>query len=323
MSLILGVHVAKSSKVLDDKKDRTMHDAIKQDIDTLELNAAQIFTHGPRFMNENAMDHKQVVDATADLDLTVHSAYMSVGIWKVNEDNWKTKQSQGHIERIVAHLRVCKKIGAWGLVVHITKQHPDDVAFAMKKLRPYAKKYGVKILLEMVANKADAIKTYETPEKIDNLTELIGAKETWWGWCVDTAHLWGAGVDIKYYKSMKDWLQRITHKKKICMFHLNGSSAARGSGKDKHEIPFCSQDVMWHSVDPSNSGLRAVIEFAVPRNCTVICEINRGTRNQVIRGLEIIKRIGLKIENDLMRNVSGDGNNDNDTNMSESTTETS
>lgn len=296
MSLILGVHVAKSSKVLNDKKDRNMHDAIKQDIDTLQLNAVQIFTHGPRFMNENTMDHKQVASITSDLDLTVHSAYMAVGVWKVNEDNWKSKQSQKHLNRIVAHLQVCKKIEAWGLVIHVTKQHPEDVAYVMKKLRPYAKKYGVKILLEMVSSKSDPVKTYETPAKIDNLTELIGANETWWGWCVDTAHLWGAGVDIRQYKSMKEWLERITHKKKICMFHLNGSSASLGSGKDKHEIPFCSDDIMWGDVDPSNSGLRAVVEFAVPNNCTIICEINRGTQNQVIRGLEIIKRFGLECE---------------------------
>ena len=190
-----------------------------------------------------------------------------------------------------AQLLSCKKANAWGMVVHVIKQYPDILANSMSLLKPLAKKAGVKIILEMVALKADADRTYETPEKIDNLTTLIGPNEQWWGWCVDTAHLWGAGVDIKSYESMKTWLDAITYKKKIVQFHLNGSSARCGSGKDKHEIAFGPDDLIWKGVKPENSGVRALVEYALEHNVTIICEINRGAEAETKKSLKRIIKL--------------------------------
>lgn len=289
--MILGVHVAKVSKVIDNKSVADdLSTAINRDLNKLGLNAAQIFTYGPRFMVKNKVNYTKVNNVCRDVDLTVHSAYSTVSIWKVNEDNKKTVASKKAITSIYEQLKSCKHTGAWGLVLHITKQYADNVAETMHIIKPYAKKTGVKIILEMVSSKADN-KTYETPEKIDNLTTLIGSTEQWWGWCVDTAHLWGAGINISSYADMSVWLKRLTYKKKILMIHLNGSSAVRGSGKDKHEIAFSSYDNIWHGIKPINSGLKAITEFAVKYCCTIICEINRGTEAEVVKCLNIIKNI--------------------------------
>jgi deoxyribonuclease-4 len=291
--MLLGVHVTKSSKVLDDKKDaKDISFAINRDLNKLCLNSAQIFTYGPRFMVKNKIDYNKVKETCSDIDLTVHSAYSTVSIWKVNKKNKTNQSSKKYLDSIYNQIKSCDEIDAWGLVLHVTKQYADVVAESMKIIKPKIKKTGVKIILEMVSSKADDNKTYETPEKIDNLTTLIGPTEQWWGWCVDTAHLWGAGVDIKSYSSMSNWLNRITYKKKILMFHLNGSSAKCGSGKDKHEIAFSPNDLIWYGISPSKSGLRAVVEFAVKYNCTIICEINRGSEEDVISSLDIIKKIG-------------------------------
>lgn len=286
--MLLGIHVATSSKVLDAKKPMLLHLAIKRDIEAHGLNCAQIFTHGPRVMRPNKINATAIKKATTDIDLSVHSRYGSVGIWKVHKDNLSSDWSKNVIGHVADQLRACKAIGAWGLVLHISKHYADEVAYGMSLLKIHAKKTGVKILLEMVASKADDNLTYETPEKIDNLTTLIGPKEDWWGWCVDTAHLWGAGVDIKSYASMQQWLKRIVYKKKILMFHLNGSSATRGSGHDKHEIPFTPDDTMWYGVEPKNRGLRAVVEFAYKHCITVICEINRGSQKNVKASINTI-----------------------------------
>jgi endonuclease IV len=185
----------------------------------------------------------------------------------------------------------CAKINSHSLVLHITKIYPDEAAAVMHLIKPFVKKSKVNLILEMVASKSDANKTYETPEKIDNLTTLIGADEPWWGWCVDTAHLWGAGVNVQSYASMKDWLDRLIYKKKIRMFHLNGSSAALGSGKDKHEIAFGPDDRIWHGINPEDSGVKAIVEFAETRNIPIICEINRGTEKNVKKSIKIIKSL--------------------------------
>jgi endonuclease IV len=290
----LGVHVTKSSKVLDDKTQaNNLSSALVRDQEALNINAAQIFTYGPRFMNKNNIDYKAVKKITKrhNIDLSVHSAYMTVGIWKITDQNKNTDSSKKALNNLEKQVKSCREINAWGLVVHITKQRPEQVSSVVKLIKPIFKKYKVKLLLEMVSSKADD-KTYETPEKINYLTELIGHKPVWWGWCIDTAHLWGAGESaVQKYDSMKKWLKKLKHKNKVKMIHLNGSSSAKGSGKDKHEIAFSTDDIIWNKVSPEKSGLRAVIEFAKKRNITVICEINRGKEKDVRNSLKKINNL--------------------------------
>ena len=287
---MLGVHVTKESHVLDDKSTAVdLSDAILRDLGELELNCAQVFTHGPRFVVPNKLDYQAIKDAAKDIDLSVHSAYPTTSIWKLAGTT--SEQDKKRLDTLKIQLVSCVKIGAWGLVLHINKIYPDEAANVMHMIKPFVKKSKVKLILEMVSSKADANKTYETPEKIDNLTTLIGAEETWWGWCIDTAHLWGAGIDIKSYESMKSWLNRLIYKKKISMFHLNGSSAVRGSGQDKHEIAFGPDDLIWRGIKPENSGVRAIVEFAEARSIPIICEINRGTEKNVKKSIEVIKKL--------------------------------
>lgn len=294
MSFILGIHGKKVSDVLDNKKAApTMEAAIERDISYHGLNAVQIFTHGPRIYTRNKYDADKIRSTCSDLSLSVHSTYPSVGVWSLTKDNithGKTKSIYAHIED---QYKACQEIGAFGLVIHISKKPPEIIASVTKDiLKPLSKKYQVKTLLEMVANKA-APDTYETPIKINRLTRLIGVGEpnSYWGWVVDTAHLWGAGVDITTSKQVTDWLKNIKYPNKIYMFHLNGSSAECGSGKDKHEIVFGPDDLIWGSVPPARSGVPPIIHFAVKHSITIICEINRGDQSDVESSLDEIKKI--------------------------------
>lgn len=291
-AMLLGIHVSKTSTILDKKNTvKDLSEAIVRDADALGLNAVQIFTYGPQKIVPNKMDYDAIKEATKDIDLTVHSAYATTGIWTVDEANKNSSDSKKKLDLFKLQLMSCMKVGAWGMVVHVGKQYSDVVAETMTLLKPLSKKTGVKVILEMVASKADADKTYETPEKMDNLTTQIGATEQWWGWCVDTAHIWAAGVDIKSYESMKDWLDRVTYKKKIVQFHLNGSSAIRGNGKDKHAIAFSHEDKIWYGIEPSKSGVRAIVEFALQNSVTIICEINRGLESEALKSINTIKSL--------------------------------
>lgn len=290
--MLLGIHVSKTNEVFESKAAKDISDAIERDTKMLGINAVQIFTYGPKMPIPNKIDIDAVKEKTTDIDLSVHSAYTSTGIWKVNNENKTSGDSKKRLGSIEGQIKSCQSIGAWGWVLHIAKTYPDVAAETMSIIKPIAKKYNVILLLEMVASKADPNKTYETPEKIDNLTTLIGPTENWWGWCVDTAHLWGAGIDVKSYASMKKWLDSVTYKHKILMFHLNGSSAIRGSGKDKHEIAFGRDDLIWYGIKPQDSGVRAIVEFALAHNITIICEINRGNKKDYIASLNAIKTLG-------------------------------
>ncbi len=288
---MLGIHVNKQSSTIPDAKIKELHDAIIDDTDKLGINSVQICTYGPKYFKKNKLSYDKIKECTKDINLTVHSAYASTVIWKIDSTNYKSKESKERINMILDQLISCKECGAWGLVLHITKIKVENIVYVMKLLKPHAKKTGVKILLEMTASKSTYNTTYETPEKINNLIYQLGNNENWYGICVDSAHIWAAGEDIQSYKNMKDWFDRLTFKKKILLFHLNGNSIKRSSGKDKHAIAFGPDDVIWGKISPENSGVRAIVEFCKEYDVPMICEVNRGEHNDLIKSLEQIKKL--------------------------------
>ncbi len=288
--MILGVH-SSTSGIFNSKK--SIENAIQHDIQLLGgLNACQIFVINPKgFKCLSKVNTEEVAKVCKNVEISVHSAYATVGVWKVFKDNAKTPESKRKLGFFEYQLKLTKEVTGNCLVLHLKKQYPEEIAETMQILKKYAKKHKVKIGLEMTAIKADPNKTYETPEKIDNLIKLLGYNEPYYGIVVDTAHLWGAGEDISTYANMHNWLDRLTFKKKIILFHLNGSYSERGSGKDKHAIPFNHDDLIFGSVEPENSGVKAVIEFANKYEVPIILEINRGTVEEAKKTISIIKKL--------------------------------
>ncbi len=290
--LILGVHSKLKSDVLDNKRAaKSLSQAIQRDIDELGLNACQIFTYGPRVLKENNVDYDEVKKVCEDIDLSVHSAYATTGIWQVRASNYKTAQSKKQLSSFEKQFRTCKKAGAWGFVLHINKISPEHAAETIQILRPIAIKHKTTLLIEMVSSCADAT-TYETPAKLNKLVDLLGV-DNYYGLTVDTAHLWGAGVDVREYATMAAWFRDLKYPEQIKQFHLNGSSVKLGSGKDVHEAAFSPDDVIWRNYHkrPEQSGVKAVIDFAKKYRIPVICEINRGAEKDIRASLEIIKNL--------------------------------
>ena len=289
--LKLGVHVSQKSLVIDSKSKLEISEAIKRDTKPLNLNCAQIFTHGPRIAIENKLDASAIHDMK-DIEVSVHSCYSTVGLWKINAENKNSPSSKKKIREFIDQIKASKAVNADCLVVHIAKRYADEIQYTMNNiLKPIAKKEGVVIGLEMVASKADDNKTYESPEKLNNLITLLGIDDDSYGIVVDTAHIHAAGQSIRTYEEMNNWLKRLVFNKKIIMFHLNGCFSERGSGKDKHAIPFTPDDLIWRGIHPMESGLRAVVEFAYRKKIPLICEINRGTPAQVKEFISIVKEL--------------------------------
>jgi endonuclease IV len=282
---MLGVHVSKVSKVLDDKKSVLLEDAIIRDVEALGLNSAQIFTHGPQQPVRNLLDYAAIINATSDINLSVHSTYMTIGMWKITESSMGGRLAKHVIDQI----KTCSLIGAWGLVLHVGNTVNSTVAKVMMLFKKYAIKYNVKLILEMTAVKSSA-DTYDTPEKINALTTLL-TLEDWWGWCIDTAHLWGAGNSVQTYEEMHSWLSKIKHPEKVVMFHLNGSFSTCGSGKDKHAAAFTKDDLIWGKIEPDKSGVKAVADFAKKHNVVVICEINIGNPKDIKNSIRTVKKL--------------------------------
>jgi hypothetical protein len=106
---MLGVHVTKASNVLDDKSlADDLSDAILRDLGTLDLNCAQVFTHGPKTLSPNKIDFDKVVEATTEIDLSVHSAHPTVGIWRLTDG--KSASDKKRLDALKIQLMAASKL---------------------------------------------------------------------------------------------------------------------------------------------------------------------------------------------------------------------
>lgn len=295
--MILGIHVSRENKLT--KKKRTLPEAILLDTKSLGINAVQIFVANPHTGvpgDFSADITRDITHATRDIDLSVHSAYVDVSVWRINETNCATAKMQNILVRVKKELEICNKIKANCFVLHITKIEAHVVSHALTYLLPLAKQFNVKIGLEMVASRADPLKTYETPEKLDSLIDKIIAEHgadarEHFGIVVDTAHIWSAGVNVRDAAVMTDWLNRMRHASSIILFHLNGSLREMGCGRDAHAIPFCEQDKIWHDMPIKETGAYVIIKFAIKNKIPMICEMNVGTEAQAVNNLSKIMEL--------------------------------
>ena len=307
---MLGVHVSKTSKILDPSKydaRNTMLDAITQDCEELKLNCCQIFTHGPANSHINAMDYSAVENYCTinQITLFVHSAYMTTGIWNIKESNKSDPKSVYTINLLVSQFECCEKLNSKGLVIHTPKKEPGIIIEALKIVIPFIKEFKTPLIFEMTAVKPDPTKTYETPEKINNLNKLLHQEFPAydnWGWCIDTCHLWSAGIEMNDVATVNKWLTTLDKPEKIKLFHLNGASISTfNTGKDNHKVAFGADDDIWNKIININTGyikkkvkkssIYTIVEFAKIHNISIICEINRGDYKEIEFSMKAIRRM--------------------------------
>jgi len=307
----LGIHTAKVSHVLEKplKTRKTMYDAIVKDCETLNLNACQIFVQGPRNSKMANIDYvkvKQYCDEKK-INLYVHSSYITVGVFSITADNMDTKPSQNAIKSITEQLKACDKLGSLGLVIHISKRTPEQIIESFKVMMPTIKKFKTPVLLEMPAKKPDKNLTYETPEKINKLTDLMLKEfpKYKWGWCIDTAHLFSAGIELDIPKVMKNWISDLKYPETISLLHLNGLSIKHfNTGKDSHQVIFgCEDDIWGDDIEDDNgnqvfdpkqikkSSIYTLAKFAHNNGIDSILEINRGDYAEMMFSISTLKML--------------------------------
>jgi hypothetical protein len=120
---------------------------------------------------------------------------------------------------------------------------------------------------------------YETPQKLAALfREIRSAVDPElddFGLCVDTAHLWTSGVDLRTYEAAEAWLAGLEAVANVIppdriIFHLNDSARPLGVGPDMHAGLGLGK--MWAGVPPESSGLAAFVDYARRHDTVVILE---------------------------------------------------
>jgi endonuclease IV len=294
-----GCHIAKNSHILSspNKKRKTILEAIQKDTEYMKLGCAQIFVQGPRNSHMAIIEHEEIVEYCniRKINLYVHSSYITVGIFSINPTNKNTEKSKTAITNLLNQLEICDKLKSRGFVIHLSKKTPDEIIEAMSVIIPLIKSYKTPIVFEQPAKKPDDLKTYETAEKINKLTELIMLKFPKfnnWYWCIDTCHLWSAGIELNNIRIIEKWIADIKYPKKIGLFHLNGgSSDIFNTGKDKHIVPFSNDDDIWKNIFNvskkinnavyKKSSIYPIIQFCKKNNIDSILEINRGSVDDI------------------------------------------
>jgi endonuclease IV len=255
------------------KEGRAFIPAIGEDIARakshgINMKTFQIFAVGPRNskVNVTAEDLVFILGLRDEgYRVIVHGSYL--------DHPWGEK-SAGALHIIKSEFRLCEAMKAYGMIIHLPKEHVDKVIPVLNKILEFKPKDLI-LYLEVGSVKASA-NTYETPEKIAALFAQI--KDPMVGFCVDTAHLWSTGVDISSAKTAGDWINKF---RAIGIKHvtiaLNDQTRQRGSGVDAHApltygTLFGKYNFSTGTEGIANSGMIAFLDWALLDNIPVILE---------------------------------------------------
>jgi len=203
------------------------------------------------------------------------------------------------------------------LVVHFPSAPLETVisTISCSTFKLMAAKYNVPILFEMKPIKNKGVVTnskgkvicqkgYVTPEQLNAFCKKVKLPKELWGIVIDTSHLWGGGVNTTDKKSQDEWFEELDQPDMIKLIHLNGAEAKMfNSGRDQHIIVFTEEDHMYGKYADcesakecdmdllKNSGIYSIVKFAMRKKLSIICEINRGTEDDVRYSLKLINRL--------------------------------
>lgn len=208
----------------------------------LNFTAIQIFSKNNNRWNAKPFDEKEINSfkekwAKSKIQfIVVHDSYL---INLCAKDKALLKKSR---TAFIDELKRCEQLGIKYLNFHPgahTGQGEEDglkiIAESINIAHDSTKNYNVKSMLETTAGQGTNLGyTFEQLRKIIDLVEDKNRMRV----CIDTAHIFAAGYDIKtkkgYLKTMKEFDDIIGLDLLKC-FHMNDSKKELGSKVDRHE----------------------------------------------------------------------------------------
>ena len=206
--------------------------------DAVKADAIQLFARNPRGRGESKIEPE---DAKAFRDeikkrkwtVVIHAPYY------VNIGSGVDRNRRIAVEVAAADLEKADYIGADYVVVHMgtpgdDRELKDCTPLAIKAVKDVLKKtpkVKAQLLLEVGAGPNRVGGTFEQLAAI-----LKGVKSPRVGVCLDTAHVYLAGYDIRG-KGMKKVLDEFDKKvglKHLKVIHVNDTQSELGSGHDRH-----------------------------------------------------------------------------------------
>jgi deoxyribonuclease IV len=208
--------------------------------------AVQVFTDNPTAWRRRSepppeRDEFRAMLAAADIaPLAVHAPYL-VNLCGPDPEFWEHS-----IETLGHELEVGETFGASLVAVHIgshrgegREQGIERLAEGLARVFERTPTGGPLLALENSAGTGDGLgAALEDLADIQAATDRLGIPAERFGFCLDTAHLWGAGYDLRDLNAVDELMRRLDAligRDRLAMLHLNDSRAALGSRMDRHE----------------------------------------------------------------------------------------
>ncbi len=200
-------------------------------------NCLQIFAGSPRLWFRKLFaetDVKTFLEEKTKNNLGpvfIHALYL------VNLASDKDDLVQKSIESLVLDLKNGDQINASGVVIHIGSHQgrgfesvKDQLVENLKTI--IAKTENTKLLLENDAGQNGKIGSIE---ELGFLISQVNSDRL--GVCLDTAHLFASGFDLRDSQQTRNLIQQLVDQKiidKVALIHLNDSATDLASGRDNH-----------------------------------------------------------------------------------------
>ncbi|MCM8768248.1 MAG: deoxyribonuclease IV [Candidatus Omnitrophica bacterium] len=197
----------------------------------LNCQCLQIFLHNPRQWQIKRRSDLELVNFRRELKkakifpLFVHMPYL------LNLSSSEKRVRQLSLRRLSQELEEAETIGAFGYIIH-PRNHQKISSGEETSLLAWALALfsDVKVipLLENTATRGNWWSLWSPVKK----------SFSWVRFCLDTAHAWAAGYDLRsrdgFQLMLKD-IEKNVGLRYISLIHANGSKVTCGSGLDRHE----------------------------------------------------------------------------------------
>jgi len=268
----------------------TMQKAIE-----LECKAIQIFSRNPRGWNypplkqKEAEEFKKFLKENDIKPLVVHMPYLP-NLASPDDDSYKRS-----IDSLLEELKRCAILNAEYVNIHVGKVLKSTEEEGLKRLVNALKlvlktdKSKVMILLENTAGQGSEI-GYRFEHFAYVFKRLTTSERRRVGVCLDTAHLFEAGYDLRNKKAIDNTLNqfdKIVGFSYLKLIHYNDSYTELGSRVDRH----------WHIGEGKigKTGMKAIITHPELKNLPFIMETPKKTPHDDFNNLKTVKTfLGLK-----------------------------
>ena len=204
--------------------------------------ALQIFSDNPtawRRRSEPPLEAPEFVDYGAREGLRTIAVHASYLINLAGSAEPLASQSRAGL---IAEMQRAPAYGATIVNTHIGSHRGHGAAAGLARIVDNVRAVleasppGVRLVLENSSGGGDMLGS--SVEQLARILDGVDADADRLGFCLDTAHLWGAGYDVSTADGaigVVDRFEELIGLDRLALVHLNDSRSERGSRMDRHE----------------------------------------------------------------------------------------